>query len=123
MEEHTTVLHCLKDQNTFYSDPNLQNVVTGVYTHHTVNVNTAEAGGGTILNSMDGKTSAEYTFRRKDQVVTLSTKFSVKIDDNEVQVDPQLLFQRLITAAKTSDDLKSAFKYDLCSNQPALIDL
>ena len=70
-----------------------------------------------------GKLLQSIHFRTEDQVVTLNTKLSVKIDGDEVQVNPQLLFQRLITAAKTSDDLKSTFKYDLCSNQPALIDL
>ena len=70
---------------------------------------------------MDGKTAAEYTFKTKNQAVTLNTRSSVKIDGDEVQVDPQLLFQRLITVAQTSDELESAFKYELCSH-PALFD-
>ena len=32
--------------------------------------------------------------------VTLATKAAVKIDGNSIQVDTQLLFQRLIVAAK-----------------------
>ena len=35
-----------------------------------------------------GETSDEHTFRRTDQVVTLSTKSSIKIDGDDVQVDP-----------------------------------
>ena len=69
---------------------------------------------------MEGKTSDEHTFRRKDQVVTLGTTSSIKIDGEEVQVDPQLLFQRLIIVAQTSDELESAFKHELCSYLPAL---
>ncbi len=44
--------------------------------------------GAAILKSMEGKTSDEHSFIRKDQVVTLGTKSSVKIDGVEAQVDP-----------------------------------
>ena len=76
----------------------------------------------TILKSMEGETSDEHTFRRKDQVVTLGTRSSIKVDGEEVQIDPQLLFQRLIIVAQTSDELESAFKHELCSYPPALFD-
>ena len=55
-------------------------------------------------------------------VDTLGTKNSVGIDGDDVQVDPLLLFQRLITVAQTSDELESAFKHELCSYPPALFD-
>ena len=47
---------------------------------------------------------------------------NVSIDKDDVQVDPLLLFQRLITVAQTSDELESAFKHELCSYPPALFD-
>ena len=71
---------------------------------------------------MDGKTPAEYAFKRKNQVVTLGIKSSVKIDGEQIQMDPQLLFQRLITVAQSSDELESAFKHELCSYPSALFD-
>ena len=37
-------------------------------------------------------------------------KFSIKIDGNTVQIDPQLLFQRLALAAKATQDLEAVFK-------------
>ena len=80
------------------------------------------AVGDAILKSMDGKTPAEYTFIRKKQAVTLGMKSSVKIDGEQVQIDPQLLFQRLFTVGQSSDELKSAFKYELCSYPSALFD-
>lgn len=49
---------------------------------------------------MEGLSAAEYTFKRNHQVITLDTKSAVKIDGNMVQIDPQLLFQRLTLAAK-----------------------
>jgi len=117
-----SALQYLQERNPFSSDPRLRNIATGVHAHPTVNVDTAHAVGAKILKSMDGKTPAEYTFKRKDQVVTLGMKSSVKIDGEQVQVDPQLLFQRLITVAQTAEELESAFKYELCSYPPALFD-
>ena len=58
-----------------------------------------------------GETIDEYTFRRKDQVVTLGTKSFIK-----------LLFQRLIIVAQTSDELESACNHELCSYQPTMFD-
>ena len=71
---------------------------------------------------MEGNTAAEYTFKRSNQAVTLGTKSAVMIDGVMVQIDPQLLFQRLTIAAKASDNLEDVFKYELCSYLPALFD-
>jgi len=39
-----------------------------------------------------------------------------------VQVDPQLLFQRLVTAGKRCGELPLLFMYELCSYPPALFE-
>ena len=44
---------------------------------------------------MEGKTVNEYVFKRTNQAVTLDCKSSVKVDGDVIQIDPQLLFQRL----------------------------
>ena len=61
-------------------------------------------------------------FRRKNQAVTMDTKSSIRIDGNTVQIDPQLLFQRLALAAKATYDLEAVFKYELCSYPPAVFE-
>ena len=43
------------------------------------------------------------------------SKSSVKITDDQVQVDPQLLFQRHIIAWDNSQ-LEELFQYELCTN-------
>ena len=67
-----------------------------------VNVETAEAVGTTILSSMKGKTVLEHSFKKNNHVVTMATKTTIKTDDALVQIDPLLLFQRLTIATKTS---------------------
>ena len=49
--------------------------------------------GKAIIDDMKGQCVNEYTFRRKNQAVTMDMKSSIKIDGNTVQIDPQLLFQ------------------------------
>ena len=102
-------------------DPSLRNITTGVHAHHTVNVDTAHSFGAAILKSAEGKTSYEHTFRRKDQVITVGKKSSIKIDGDEVQVDPQVLLQRLIIVVQTYE-LELAFKQKLCSYASSLFD-
>ena len=58
--------------------------------------------------------------RKKNQVVTLDTRSSVKNGKESVLIDPQLLFQRLSTIGSRCDDLTDVFKYELCSYPPAL---
>ena len=63
---------------------------------------------------MEGKTPADFSFKRIDQAVTLGSKNTAKINGENIQVDTQLLFQRLILAAQTID-LKTALNYELCT--------
>lgn len=117
-----TVLTYLQERNPFKHDPSLCNIATGEHAHSNVNVDTAQAVGTAILRSMDGHSPSEYTFKRRHQAVTLGMKSSVKIDGDQIQVDPQLLFQRLVIVAQKCDELESALKYELCSYPPALFD-
>ena len=67
--------------------------------------------------------SADFTFKKKDAVVPLGSKSYAKIDGQSLPIDPQLLFQRLLTAAQEgSENLADIFKYELCNRPPALFD-
>ena len=116
------VLSHLQERNPFSSDPSLRNIATGEHALSNVNVDTARSVGTAILKSMDGQTPGGYTFKRKDQAVTLGMRSSVRIDGKEIQIDPQLLFQRLVIVAQKCDELEAALKYELCSYPPSLFD-
>ena len=73
--------------------------MTGVHTESSVNVEKAREVGQSILDSMTGKPAAEYSFTKSNQAITVSAKSSVKVDGEKIQVDPQLLFQRLTLLA------------------------
>ena len=99
----------LQERNPFTSDPSLRSICTGVHAHSTVNVDTAKVVGNAILASMEGVTAADFTFKKSDLVITLDNKAAVKIDGVNVQLDPQLLFQRLTIAAKAYDNIENIF--------------
>ena len=114
------ILSYLQENSPFSSYTSLRSISTGVHACATVNVDQAEAVGRAILEDMEGKTVGEYVFKRANQVVTLNSKSSVKVDGDVIQIDPQLLFQRLTLVVKSRDSLEDVFRFELCSYPPAL---
>ncbi len=74
------------------------------------------------MDSMTGIPVAQYTFKRSDQVPTLQSKSSVRVDGQPIHVDPELLLQRIIVASNDIYDRKALFRFELCSYQSALFD-
>ena len=123
-EDTYKLIETFKDWDPFGSEPSLYNIVSGVAAHDKVNVDQAKHVGQTILQSiMVGEMVNEYSFRRKNQAVTLGSKTTVVISGDSVPVDP-LLFQRLsvIATREEQDDPAAMFKYKLCSHPTALFD-
>ena len=94
--------------------------MTGVPADETVNVDSARQVGEQILNGMVGKSVVEYTFRKKDQAITLTDSSAMKTKEGMIQIEPQLLFRRLIMMGTCRKNLTEAFQYELCSCNPAL---
>ena len=79
--------------------------------------------GNNSLRSMEGQQIDDYVFKKNKQVVTLASKINLKVDGDELSVDPQLLFQRLLSAASGMfPDLSEIFRNELCNNPAALFD-
>ena len=64
---------------------------------------------------MVGKRLYELPFEWKRQDITLDQEHVI-INNEPVQVDPQLMFQRLraIATRETNENQTSLFKYELC---------
>ena len=71
---------------------------------------------------MVGKTTAHNTFKKKYQVYPISNSNTINVIDEVIHIDPQLLFQRLVTAGQCKDNLAEVFQYALCSYPPALFE-
>ena len=111
-------------RNRFRAHPSLRSITTGIVAEDKVNADKAKEVGEKILSSLTGKNVYDHSFRRKDQVVTMASKAAVKFHDGKIQVDPQLLFQRLsiIATGGRFDNPKSLFKHEMCSYPHALFD-
>ena len=56
----------------------------------------AKEVGQNILKTMTQKNTEEYTFKKDKQAITMEIYMYSEVIHKEIQVDPQLLFQRLI---------------------------
>ena len=115
-----TVAVFFKDRDPYSYGNVLCNIANGVNAHPSTNVENAKLIGSEIVKKMEGVKVAEYSFKRKDQAITLATKAAIKVDGESIQVDTQLLFQRLVVAAKT--DLTTAMEYELCTIPKSLFE-
>jgi hypothetical protein len=70
-----------------------------------VNADRASEVGVQILQNIIGNTVEQHTFRKKEQLIPLSNSNAVKIKEDVINIDSQLLFQRLITAGTRNDNL------------------
>ena len=117
------ILSFLQERNPFTDDKSLRNIETGVTAESSVNVDQAKEIGMMIIESMAGKNILDYTFKKSNHAITLSVKSAIKVCGESVQVDPQLLFQRLITVFNDFfEDKSEIFKYELCSFPPSIFD-
>ena len=57
--------------------------------------------GGKILNDMNGKDANIYTFKKKPTAITMRVQSNLKSAEELPTVDSALLFQRLVTVAKS----------------------
>ena len=117
------VIKFLEKSSPFKVDPKfLQSISTGVSAGLNVNVNDAKAVGSKIVGEMAGKSVAEYTPRKANQCILMTSKCQSS-DGKQVNIDPALLFQRLVTVARRTDSEEADyFKYELCSHPLSLFD-
>ena len=103
------VAHYLQERNPFSNDPNLRNIATGVHAHHTVNVDTGHSVGAAILKSMEGRTSDENTFRRKDQLSVSAQRNLSRSMERKPRLIHSSSSKDSSIVAQTSDELGVGF--------------
>ena len=112
------VLQYLIERNPFSEvGLDLRSIHTGEIALKTVNVDNAKLIGEAILSKMEGKELSKFTFKKKDKAQTMDfSKSKVVIDEDNISVDPQLLFQRLIAPIQFGNlgyDQRTIFSYEL----------
>ena len=112
---------CLQSRNPFTDDRCLRTISTSEIADNEVNVDKANEIGSQILETMIGESILGYTFRRKQQAIKLNDKRCVTFNE-DVKVDSQLLFQRLLAVGERCDELPLVLKHELCSCPSALFE-
>ena len=88
------VSHYLSEHFPFELGDDLISIENGeVADNYSVNVYKAEMIGERMTEIVN-KSVFEYSFKRKDAVLTMTTKSTVNIENQKNNVDPQLFFQR-----------------------------
>ncbi len=125
-KDSMSILYFLQERNPFETNAEaLQSIASGIASDRQVNVHEAETIGQHIVADMSGKPVGEYSFKRKCQAVQMSTKATVTVDGDRIHIDPQLLFQRLVTIAQvelSTEERETLFSYELSTHAPALFD-
>ena len=122
MSDTLKVLEYMKPRSPFGENPTLHSIASGITADSAVNCDRAQQVGEKIQAGMVVKTIAQHTFKKKDQICPLSNSNTIKVRDEVIHIDSQLLFQRLVTAGQCSDNLADVFQYELCSYPPALFE-
>ena len=110
------ILAALKEWNPFSQDLTLHSILNGITADDKINIHKDKDVGQVIIDSTVGKSVYELSFEWRRQAITLASRTSIIINNEPVQVDPQLMFQRLhdIAARETNENPTSQFKYELC---------
>jgi hypothetical protein len=118
-----TMVSFLKERDPFNDNPNLRNIETGVTAEASVNADNAKSVGQKIMQSLPGQNVVKYSFKRSMQIVPMNSRNSIKVDEDNIVIDPQLLFQRLASAANSrGEDLSEVLCYELSCVPPSLFD-
>ena len=102
----------------------LQSIESGVAANENVNVDTACEIGNGCVNAMAGEDAVEYTYKRKQQTISMSSKTSINVANDTIQVDPLSTLNTCICAANSfsGEDIDTALTYELNSHHTSLFD-
>ena len=96
IKDTKTILEFMESRDSFSEDSTLRSIVAGVIADSRVNVDKAKEVGQNILKTMTHKNTEGYIFKKDKQAITMDKYMISEVIHKEIQVDPQLLFHRLI---------------------------
>ena len=99
----------LTERNPLEGGDYLRNISTGEVAGNQVNVDQSESLGESILENMVGENVYSYSFKRKDTATTMASKAAVKVGGEEIQIDPNFLFQKLAALSIDESEKKKSF--------------
>ena len=118
------IFEFLLENNPFECTKDLRSITSSLTADQTVNVHRTKHVGEKILDKMFGKNVFSFSFSRKDTVTLLGQDKQARVDEEVVNINPQLLFQRLLAISNNptdEHDLDHFLLYKLCVHPAALL--
>ncbi|MES9880176.1 MAG: hypothetical protein ABW185_04765 [Sedimenticola sp.] len=101
----------------------LVSVSTGIVAPKSANADRAFEIGRESAEHLTGDNYADAKLKRKDRVISIGTASNgVTVRDEEVEVDPTLLFMRVTCVIKQPSDMEYHLKHEFSKQPPALFD-
>ncbi|KAI4478910.1 hypothetical protein M0802_014479 [Mischocyttarus mexicanus] len=99
-------------------DPFLRNdkiicISSGLQGNSNVNCHNALEIGTQLMQNISENNFNELKFLRKNKVISLQSMNTVKIGNEEIDINPMLILQRISVAIESKTDLKNYFTYEL----------
>ena len=103
------------------TDRKLRNIANGLVAPSTASVKNIKECGDKILGEMAGCTPLTYKFQRSMQVEQIPAKMdSQSSKSKSVNIDLDLLFQRILSVCSDEEQMSEAFSHDLTHYPPSL---
>lgn len=124
MADVKTFLVWLRHQNPFLRrSPLLASLSSGVVATEDVNCDNALSVGTASMKAMEGKLFSDIHLQRRNSVKSLeNVAKTMKVRDEEICINPNQLFHRLVCIVRSEEDLACYLKYELAARPPALFD-
>ena len=101
----------------------LRNIANGMIANDYANVEESLRVGERILTKMEGFPVKDYVFKKTDKTIQISCLSEIKIGNETTNIDPMLLFQRLVfNAMQTADNADDIPSYELSTFPTSLFD-
>ena len=116
-EDIATLIRVIQERDPFNAErTDLVSLSSGLIADKNVNCDDAKNVGEIILKGMRGKVIADYHFSKKNQVKTSASYKFVKTSDGEqIELDPQLPYQRVLLVGLKEYSVVELYSYELCS--------
>ena len=114
--DKTTLQNWFEDHAPFTDTKELVSIANGITAsiESDINCDNAEGIGAKIQQSLDKVNYQMSKIKHSEKVKTMSSLLSaVKIDNEDVTIDPMLLFSRLIVKVMREKNITSYFSYEL----------
>ena len=122
MADSCEILEFLESGNPFSDNCSFRSIATGINAGISVNVDTAKKCRREDLSINGAAKSVEPQLQENNTKLSHSVLQLSKVNNETIQIDPQLLFQRLITSGTRNDQLEEIFQFELCSYPPAIFE-